>query len=288
MSAVQSAICLPSPLCCYKQPLLSETERCRKIQGKAFLLIFLHGLICKERGRVSSRQAGEQDGVSTNKPSLMVLLSLAPWPREVMWVLGLSGTAQQPSGINCPMSCAPPSPRWGRDSSSTILLASYLWVLGLGHPIARMHQKQFDLSAMETHGGQAGKETTEMLTQTSSNSALIPGCSCKQCPHGMASTAPQALCLCSWVFLIQLCPVLLYQARPRLDLALCIWDYPLPLGGLHWSGVPGNTWEGRDEWKCGSHLSNGYLAAVKVPCPGLTLCVLEAVTGSGCSAAPLG
>lgn len=31
-------------------------------EGKAFLPIFLHGLVCEERGRVSSRQAGEQDG----------------------------------------------------------------------------------------------------------------------------------------------------------------------------------------------------------------------------------
>lgn len=45
-------------------------------QGKAFLLIFLHGLICKERARVSSRQTGKQDGVNTFPDGL---LSLAPW-----------------------------------------------------------------------------------------------------------------------------------------------------------------------------------------------------------------
>lgn len=122
-------------------------------QGKAFLLIFLHGLICKERGRVSSSQAGEQDGGQHQQAFPDGHPCLAPWPREVMWVLGLSGTAQQPSGMNSPMPCALPSPRWGRDSSSMILLAYYLWVLGLGHPIAKMNQKQFDPSAMESPWG---------------------------------------------------------------------------------------------------------------------------------------
>lgn len=46
-----------------------------------------------------------------------------------------------------------PSPRWGRDRSSMILLASYLWVQELGNPIAKMHLKPFDPSAMESPQG---------------------------------------------------------------------------------------------------------------------------------------
>lgn len=76
------------------------------------------------------------------------------------------------------------------------------------------------------------------------------------------------------------------QAGPGLDLALCVWDYPLPLGV--WSGMPSNMWEGGDEQRCGSHLGDGYFVGVKMPCPGLTLCFLEAVSGSGCSTAPRG
>lgn len=50
--------------------------------------------------------------------------------------------------------------------------------------------------------------------------------------------------------------------------------------------MQGYTREGRDEWRCGSHLSDEYFPGVKVPCPGLTLCFLEAVLGSGSSTAP--
>lgn len=83
-------------------------------QGKAFLLIFLYGLICKERGKLSSRQVGEQDGGQHQQAFPEGPPSLAPWLRAVMWVLELSGTAQQPSGVDSPMACAPPSLRWGR------------------------------------------------------------------------------------------------------------------------------------------------------------------------------
>lgn len=99
---------------------------------------------------------------------------------------------------------------------------------------------------------------------------------------------PRCSAFAPWFSWLQLCPVFLHPGRARAGFGPVCLGLSLASRGLHWSGMPGNTWEGRDEQRCGSHLGDGYFVGVKVPCPGLTLCFLEAVSGSGCSTAPRG
>lgn len=167
-------------------------------EGKAFLPIFLRGLVCKERGRVSSRQAGKQDGVNPSKHGLVLMVlrelspSLAPWPQG--GDMG-AGAAWDSSSAAWHASCHALCPCPPREGTGTAP-ASYFqrpacgcW--GWGTPSAKGTRDSLTWVQWEAHGGQARKGGVEMQTQDKLQLfSFTPGCSWKQCPHDMASTAP--------------------------------------------------------------------------------------------------
>lgn len=100
------------------------------------------------------------------------------------------------------------------------------------------------------------------------------------CALRVPRTSPLGSAFAPWRSHLQLCPAFLHPGRARAGFG------PVSLGvslapGLHWSRVPGNAREGRDEWRCGSHLGAGYFVGVEVPCPDSTPHFLEDI--SGCS-----